>query len=102
MDEKKAPGFRAETIEKNNHKPRGNDAETQVNRSLEALQVFLSMTTQDMRLHLDVIHSAGRIKELRGRGFEIRVHWENFPTASGRMHRMARYVYAGKKGGEYE
>ncbi len=102
MDKKIAPGFRAEAIQKINEKHKGNDAETQANRSLEALQVLSSLTTQDLRQDLDIMHPAGRIKELRGRGFQIQTYWENYPTASGKMHRMGRYVYMGKKGDAHE
>lgn len=102
MDKKIAPDFRAEAIQKINQKHKGNDAETQANRSLEALQVFSSLTTQDLRQDLDIMHPAGRIKELRVRGFEIHTHWESYPTVSGKMHRMGRYVYMGKKGEAHE
>lgn len=102
MDKKIAPGFRTEAIQKINEKHKGNDAETQANRSLEALQVFFSLTTQDLRQDLDIMHPAGRIKELRRRGFHIQTHWENYPTASGKLHRMGRYVYMGREGEGHE
>jgi hypothetical protein len=98
MDKKIAPGFRAETIQKINQKHKGNDAATQANRSLEALQVLTSLTTQDMRQDLDIMHPAGRVNELRSRGFDIQTHWDNYPTACGKKHRMARYVYMGRTG----
>lgn len=99
MDKKIAPGFRAEAIQKINEKHKGNDAVTQANRSLEAFQLLVSLTTQDMRQDLDIMHPAGRVKELRARGFDIQTHWDNSPTACGKMHRMARYVYMGKTAG---
>lgn len=102
MDKKIAPGFRTEAIQKINQKHKGNDAETQANRSLEALQVFFSLTTEDLRQDLDIMHPAGRIKELRRRGFNIQTHWENYPTASGKLHRMGRYVYMGRDGDDHE
>ena len=98
MDKKIAPGFRAETIKEINQKHRGNDAETQANRSLEAFQLLTSLTTQDLRHDLDIMHPAGRVKELRGRGFDIQTQWADYPTACGKKHRMARYVYMGKEG----
>lgn len=97
MDKKNAPGFRSEAIKKINEKHKGNDAETQAIRLLEAFQVFGSLTTQDIRHELDIMHPAGRVKELRGRGFEIPANWESYPTTSGKMHRMARYVYFGRR-----
>lgn len=96
MDKKIAPGFRTEAIQKINQKHKGNDAETQANRSLEAFQVLASLTTQDLRQDLDIMHPAGRVKELRARGFDIQTHWDNYPTACGKMHRMARYVYVSR------
>ena len=100
MDKKIAPGFRTEAIQTINAKHKGNDAETQANRSLEAFQLFHSLTTQDLRQELDIMHPAGRVKELRARGFEIQTLWDDYPTACGKKHRMARYVYMGKAGGE--
>lgn len=99
MDKKIASGLHAETIQKINNKHKGNDAETQAARSLEALQLLTSLTTQDMRHDLDIMHPAGRVKELRERGFDIRTLWDNYPTACGKKHRMARYVYMGMEGG---
>jgi hypothetical protein len=95
MDKKKAPGFRAEAIQKINEKHKGNDAETQANRLHEGLQLLGSLTTQDIRQDLDIMHPAGRIKDLRARGFDIITDWESYPTACGTRHRMARYVYIG-------
>lgn len=99
MDKKIAPGFRTEAIQKINEKHKGNDAVTQANRSLDAFRLFTSLTTQDLRQDLDIMHPAGRVKELRARGFEIQTHWDDYPTACGKKHRMARYVYMGKAGG---
>ena len=51
-----------------------------------------SLTTLQARKELDVLHPAGRIKELRSEGFNIATHWTIEDTAKGR-HRVARYVY---------
>lgn len=99
MDKKIAPNFRTEAIQKINQKHKGNDSVTQANRLLEALQLLTSLTTQDLRQDLDIMHPAGRIKELRVRGFEIQTHWADYPTACGKKHHMARYVYMGRIGG---
>ena len=92
MDKKMTPNSRLEAIQKINQKHKGNDAETQANRSLEAFQALTSLTTQDIRQELDIMHPAGRVKELRARGYDIRTVWESYPTACGKLHRMARYV----------
>lgn len=99
MDKKIAPDFRTEAIQKINEKHKGNDAVTQANRSLDAFQFLTSLTTQDLRQDLDIMHPAGRVKELRARGFDIQTHWDNYPTACGKKHRMARYVYMGRTEG---
>jgi hypothetical protein len=96
MNKKIAPSLRTEAIEKINQKHKGNDAETQANRALDAFLLFGSLTTQDLRQDLDIMHPAGRVKELRERDFDIRTFWESYPTTFGKMHRMARYVYLGK------
>lgn len=95
MDKKMTPDLRQEAIQKINQKHRGNDTETQANRALEGFQLFGSLTTQDMRHDFDIMHPAGRVKELRDRGFDIPTFWERYPTTFGKMHRMARYVYMG-------
>lgn len=99
MDKKIAPSFRVETIKTINKNHSGNDTATQANRLLEAFQCLHTLTTQDIRQELDIMHPAGRTKELRARGFEIQTHWDNYPTACGKKHLMARYVYMGRTGG---
>ena len=99
MDKEISPGLRAETIQRINQKFEGNAVEIQVNRLLEAFQLLNSLTTQDIRQDLDTMHPAGRVKELRARGFDIQTLYENHPTTCGKKHRMARYVYQGMLGG---
>lgn len=96
MDKKNTPSLRKETLEKINQKHTGNETEIQTIRTLVGLQTFGSLTTQDIRQDLDIMHPAGRIKELRDRNYDIRLFWEHYPTTPGKMHRMARYVYMGK------
>ena len=96
MDKKMTPGFRTEALQKINEKHKGNDAITQANRLLEAFQLLTSLTTQDFRQDLDIMHPAGRVQELRARGFDIQTHWDNYPTACGNKHRIASYVYMGR------
>ncbi|MFZ6876220.1 helix-turn-helix domain-containing protein [Undibacterium sp. Di27W] len=82
-----------------NQQYQGNDTETQVSRTLDGLEIFDSLTTQDLRHDLDIMHPAGRIRELRTKGYDIKTVWENCPTACGKIHRMARYVYLRKMKG---
>jgi hypothetical protein len=96
MDKKNAACLREETLNEINQQHKGNDATTQEDRALLGLQTFGSLTTQDLRQELDIMHPAGRILSLRVIGYDIKTIWENYPTSCGKIHRMARYVYFGK------
>ena len=50
-----------------------------------------SLTTLQARKHLDVMHPAGRVKELKAQGFNIVTHWTVEHTDKAK-HRIARYV----------
>lgn len=69
----------------------GNDVEVQRDRVLTALQEG-SVSTVECRRHLDVMHPAMRVLELRNSGLSIDTVWSIEPTECGRLHRMARYV----------
>ena len=77
---------------------RANSAFAQRQRIAEWFKASNSLTTEDARRNLDIMHPAGRIRELRARGFEIMTVWENYPTVGGNLHRMARYVFMGMRG----
>lgn len=51
-----------------------------------------SITTLEARRHLDVLHPAMRILELRRKGHDIRTVWTTQATDAGVKHRVARYV----------
>mgnify|MGYP000167356351 CR=1 FL=1 len=61
-----------------------------------------SLATEQARRELGIMHPAGRIGELRKRGYNILTHWADYPTADGSFHRMAKYVLMSRKGGEDE
>ena len=63
-----------------------NSNEAQRTRILEWLRGE-SLTTLQAREHLDIMHPAGRVMELRKQGFNIFTHWTNEAN-----HRVARYV----------
>lgn len=63
----------------------------QQQRLLAALQEG-PITTVQAREQYDVMHPAGRIKELRSRGFNILTCWRIVETIPGVKHRVARYV----------
>lgn len=96
MDKKNTPCSREVALNKINEQHKGNDATIQEDRTLLGLQILGSLTTQDLREWLDIMHPAGRILSLRRKGYDIQTIWENYPTTCGKIHRMARYVYLGK------
>jgi hypothetical protein len=49
------------------------------------------ITTLEARTSLDILHPAGRIRELRQDGKNIKTHWTVQDTPLGR-HRVAEYV----------
>ncbi len=95
MDKKNTPCCCEEALKKINEQHKGNDATVQEERALLGLQSCGSLTTQDLRERLDIMHPAGRVLSLRRRGFHIVTFWGNYPTNCGKSHRMARYVYFG-------
>ncbi len=72
------------------------DANLQQARLLEYLQKYQSINTTDARLLLDILHPAGRIKELKNKGYNIQMHWETIDTGLG-AHRIGRYVYFSRR-----
>lgn len=78
-----------------------NSAHAQRQRIADWFNTTNSLTTEQARRDLDIMHPAGRIKELRRRGYDILTFTENHPTIGGQMHRMARYVCM-KSGGSHE
>lgn len=66
--------------------------EAQRQRLLDALTERGSITTQQARDELEVMHPAGRIMELRKKGVEIVTVWAHEQSAGGVVHRIARYL----------
>ena len=50
------------------------------------------LTTLAARRELDVLHPAGRVKELREQGHDIFTFWRTETTNQGRPHRVAEYI----------
>ncbi|MEN9902547.1 MAG: hypothetical protein RL651_1211 [Pseudomonadota bacterium] len=71
---------------------RGNSAQNQRERILDALRTHGAITTIEMRKYLDVMSPAPRIMELRRMGKRITTHWVKQATDSGKAHRVALYV----------
>jgi len=61
-------------------------------RLLEALQTRGGVTTSDAREQLAVMHPAGRVRELRAKGFDIETCMLWAADDAGVLHRQALYV----------
>jgi hypothetical protein len=77
------------TTPKNDH---SNSASSQRARIADYLMENICATTVELRDILDILHPAGRVKELRAKGWEIVTIWEYHPTACGKLHRVGKYV----------
>lgn len=55
-----------------------------------------------LRKELDILHPAGRIKELREQGFDIHTLWQWEPTDSGKQHRVGLYCLISEVGAANE
>lgn len=80
-------------------KPNFNDnsAHNQCLKLLDWLLEKGSITTDQAREHLDVMHPAGRIKELREAGYLIITVWITWISDFGIKHRVAKYVLTQKQ-----
>ena len=68
--------------------------EAQHARLLQELRSRYGVTTSDAREDLAVMHPAGRVRELRAMGYNIRTDMVWIADASGTLHRQALYVLA--------
>ena len=80
------------------NKYRGDSRTDQGSRLLEALRLF-PISTFEARKLLDVMHPAGRVQELREDGYCIDSLRTSEPSEIGRPHRIAVYVYRGRRNG---
>lgn len=60
------------------------------------------VSTLTARKELDILHPAGRIKELREQGFDIHTLWQWEPTDSGKQHRVGLYCLISEVGAANE
>ena len=70
---------------------KGDSRSDQGTRLLEALRWF-PISTFEARKHLDVMHPAGRVQELRQGGNEIETLRHSLHSDIGRPHSIAVYV----------
>lgn len=66
--------------------------EAQRARILDYLQNHRSLTTLEARHHLNVMHPAARVMELRKRGYNIVTNRREDADSQGRLHRVGEYV----------
>lgn len=76
----------------------GTASETQRNRLRAAFEIFPKISTQEARQYLDMLHPAGRVKELRQQGCNIRTLWTTVETDAGCKHRVADYLWVREVG----
>ena len=74
---------------KNDH---SNSNSSQRARIADYLMENICATTIELRDILDVLHPAGRIKELKAKGWQILTIKEDHPTACGKLHKVGKYV----------
>lgn len=72
---------------------KGNARETQRERLRAGFGLFPMISTQEARDYLDILHPAGRIKELRCDGLNILTLWTTVETDGGGKHRVADYLW---------
>lgn len=73
---------------------RGESRETQRTRLLEALKRY-RVSTIEARKYLDIMHPAGRVKELRDTGHDVGLIWTREETDAMRLHRVGVYFLKG-------
>jgi hypothetical protein len=84
--------------EKTQHKPakakrdRSNSTSSQRARIADYLMENICATTVELRETLDVIHPAGRVLELKAKGWPIITLKQEVPTARGGVRKVAKYV----------
>jgi len=69
----------------------GNSIEAQRRRVIAWLS-RASLTTLEARQHLDVMHPAARVFELRQMGYDIQTVWVEHLSAAGNFHRVGKYI----------
>jgi hypothetical protein len=74
-----------------------NSAQNQRLKILDWLFERTCITTAQARERLDIMHPAGRIKELKLAGYLIATVWDSWTSEHNIKHRIARYVLTQKQ-----
>ena len=93
MNEKKAAPDKETALKALRDEFKGNDIDTQRQRLREAFRRFLALSTLEIRRWLDILHPAGRVRELRHEGMEIITLRRDQETEAGVKHWVGLYVY---------
>lgn len=91
-DEKKAAPDKVAALKRILLQFKGNSRATQRDRLRAALHECGKLSTVEIRVHLDIIHPAGRIQELREEGLNIITLWTTVESETGEEHRIADYL----------
>jgi hypothetical protein len=91
MNEKKTTPEKEAALKTLRDQFKGTDANTQAQRTLEALRLF-PLTTFELSRHLDVYHPPARIKDLRNDGHNIITLRRQVTTEAGVSHSLGLYV----------
>jgi hypothetical protein len=97
MDKKRSPVTKLGNIKSAKNSLNDTSTESQRQRLLVTLQ-GQAVSTLFARGKLNILSPAGRIYELRKRGYRILTHWIIEFDTEGRRHRVAKYVLLAKKG----
>ncbi len=100
MSKDKTPlTFQESSAHDQSERQSGSSAAAQRQRILSWL-VTAPLTTIQARSYLDILHPAGRVMELRKKGYKIQTVWVEDITEAGIFHRVAKYILAKEKRAE--
>lgn len=71
---------------------KGTAASVQRQRLQRAFELVSKLNTTEIRRWLDILHPAGRVKELRAEGVDIQTLWTTIESERGVKHRVADYL----------
>jgi|GEM_PF-892809 len=97
---KEKPALNNENQAGEQRRPSNHTDNSALSQRMRILDWFISkpsLTTEQGRLELDVMHPAARVMELREKGYNILTFWEVVPTASGKTRKIAKYVLLSMK-----
>lgn len=72
----------------------GVDRASQRQCLVAAFELYPMLTTVEIRDYLNILHPAGRVKELRGEGCNIVTLWVTVEADNRTKHRIGQYLWA--------